>query len=200
MKKYGFFGGSFNPVTKAHVDLALEIVKMFNMDKVIFVPVGDNYNKKGLINEKHRYNMLKIATNGYKDLEISDIELNQDRNLTTLEAFQKIEESYDEISKYYIIGADNLYKMILSKDLEILAQKYKYIVIQRGIIDAKEIIKSNEILKENKKNFYIMENTKHNDTSSTEVRKNLESGNNNLESILQKEVLNYIEKNRLYNC
>ena len=55
MKKYGFFGGSFNPVTKAHVDLALEIVKMFNMDKVIFVPVGDNYNKKGLINEKHRY-------------------------------------------------------------------------------------------------------------------------------------------------
>ena len=50
MKKYGFFGGSFNPVTKAHVDLALEIVKMFNMDKVIFVPVGDNYNKKGLIN------------------------------------------------------------------------------------------------------------------------------------------------------
>ena len=200
MKKYGFFGGSFNPVTKAHVDLALEIVKMFNMDKVIFVPVGDNYNKKGLINEKHRYNMLKIATNSYKDLEISDIELNQDRNLTTLEAFQKIEESYDEISKYYIIGADNLYKMILSKDLEILAQKYKYIVIQRGIIDAKEIIKSNEILKENKKNFYIMENTKHNDTSSTEVRKNLESGNNNLESILQKEVLNYIEKNRLYNC
>lgn len=200
MKKYGFFGGSFNPVTKAHVDLALEIVKMFNMDKVIFVPVGDNYNKKGLINEKHRYNMLKIATNGYKDLEISDIELNQDRNLTTLEAFQKIEESYDEISKYYIIGADNLYKMILSKDLEILAPKYKYIVIQRGIIDAKEIIKSNEILKENKKNFYIMENTKHNDTSSTEVRKNLESGNNNLESILQKEVLNYIEKNRLYNC
>ena len=186
MKKYGFFGGSFNPVTKAHVDLALEIVKMFNMDKVIFVPVGDNYNKKGLINEKHRYNMLKIATNGYKDLEIS-------------EAFQKIEESYDEISKYYIIGADNLYKMILSKDLEILAQKYKYIVIQRGIIDAKEIIKSNEILKENEKNFYIMENTKHNDTSSTEVRKNLESGNNNLESILQKEVLNYIKKNRLYN-
>ena len=173
---------------------------MFNMDKVIFVPVGDNYNKKGLINEKHRYNMLKIATNGYKDLEISDIELNQDRNLTTLEAFQKIEESYDEISKYYIIGADNLYKMILSKDLEILAPKYKYIVIQRGIIDAKEIIKSNEILKENEKNFYIMENTKHNDTSSTEVRKNLESGNNNLESILQKEVLNYIEKNRLYNC
>ena len=200
MKKYGFFGGSFNPVTKAHVDLALEKVKMFNMDKVIFVPVGDNYNKKGLINEKHRYNMLKIATNGYKDLEISDIELNQDRNLTTLEAFQKIEESYDEISKYYIIGADNLYKMILSKDLEILAPKYKYIVIQRGIIDAKEIIKSNEILKENEKNFYIMENTKHNDTSSTEVRKNLESGNNNLESILQKEVLNYIEKNRLYNC
>lgn len=198
MKNYGFFGGSFNPVTKAHVELAIEIVKKFKLNKVIFVPVGDNYQKKNLINEKHRYNMLKIATNKYQELEISDIELNQNKNLTTLEAFQKIEKHYEKVKKYYIIGADNLYKMVASEDLETLASTYTYIVIQRGVIDAKEIIKSNPILKENEKNFYIMENIKHNDTSSTHVRNNIENGNKDIDLNLQKEVLAYIEKNKLY--
>ncbi len=198
MKNYGFFGGSFNPVTKAHVELAIEIVKKFKLNKVIFVPVGDNYQKKNLINEKHRYNMLKIATNKYQELEISDIELNQNKNLTTLEAFQKIEKHYEKINKYYIIGADNLYKMVASEDLETLASTYTYIVIQRGVIDAKEIIKSNPILKENEKNFYIMENIKHNDTSSTHVRNKIENGNKDIDLNLQKEVLAYIEKNKLY--
>ena len=198
MKNYGFFGGSFNPVTKAHVELAIEIVKKFKLNKVIFVPVGDNYQKKNLINEKHRYNMLKISTNKYQELEISDIELNQNKNLTTLEAFQKIEKHYEKVKKYYIIGADNLYKMVASEDLETLASTYTYIVIQRGVIDAKEIIKSNPILKENEKNFYIMENIKHNDTSSTHVRNNIENGNKDIDLNLQKEVLAYIEKNKLY--
>lgn len=46
MKKYGFFGGCFNPVTKAHVELALEIVNKYKLDKVVFVPMGDKYDKK----------------------------------------------------------------------------------------------------------------------------------------------------------
>lgn len=45
MEKYGFFGGSFNPVTKAHIELAEEIANKYGLDKVIFVPVGDKYNK-----------------------------------------------------------------------------------------------------------------------------------------------------------
>ena len=81
MEKYGFFGGSFNPVTKAHVELAEEIRNKYGLDKVIFVPVGDKYNKIGLISEKHRNNMLKIAICKYDNLEVSNIELNKEKNL-----------------------------------------------------------------------------------------------------------------------
>lgn len=198
MKKYGFFGGSFNPVTNAHIELALEIVKKYNLAKVIFVPVGDCYQKENLINEQHRYNMLKIATKKYKELEVSDIELNQNKNLTTLEAFKKIDEEYKNIAKTYIIGADNLYKMILSKDFNVLIQNYNYIVIERNTLDCKELIKSNDALQRNKKNFQIMENIKHSNTSATEVRKEIQGGNKEIDSILQKEVLEYIEKHKLY--
>lgn len=198
MEKYGFFGGSFNPVTKAHIELALEIVKKYNLDKVIFVPVGDCYKKENLINEKHRYNMLNVATKKYKELEVSDIELNQDKNLTTLEAFHKIEGVYKNVDKSYIIGADNLYKMLLSQDFETLIHNYKYIVIQRGIIDCEELIKSNAMLQNNRENLQIMENKNHNNTSATEIRKRISDGSKNIENILQKEVFDYIEKNKLY--
>ncbi len=198
MKKYGFFGGSFNPVTKAHVDLAIEIVKKYNFDKVIFVPVGNHYNKEGLVNEKHRYNMLKIATEKYESLEVSDIELNQDKNLTTLEAFNKIEEKFVGIEKFYIIGGDNLYKILSSKDSNILVYNYKYIVIQRNMKEISNLIKTNKQFIENEKNFVFMENINHSQTSSTKVRKGIIEKNKKVAEIMDERVLDYIEENRLY--
>ncbi len=59
--RIGFFGGCFNPPTNAHINLAKKALKECNLDKVIFVTVGDFYDKKELVPGKDRYNMLKIA-------------------------------------------------------------------------------------------------------------------------------------------
>ena len=114
-KRYGFFGGSFNPVTNAHIQLANLVANTYNLDKVVLVPMGDNYNKQDLISEKYRYEMLKLAIKNHKKIEVSDIELNLPYALTMLEAFQKIEKTYTEVKPYFIIGADNLLKLIRTK-------------------------------------------------------------------------------------
>ncbi len=44
-KKLGFFGGSFNPVTIAHINLIKKAIKEFNLDKVYFIPMNDYYKK-----------------------------------------------------------------------------------------------------------------------------------------------------------
>ncbi len=198
MEKYGFFGGSFNPVTKAHVELAQDIVNKYNLDKVIFVPVGDFYKKKNLISEKDRYKMLQIATKTHTKLEVSNIELNETKELTTLQALKKIESKYQNSINYYIMGADNIYKMLNSEDLEELAQNYKYIIIKRNQIDCDELIKSNNTLLNNKKNIHIIENDNHKSTNATEVRNKIENCDYNVEHILSKEILEYIQKNNLY--
>ena len=58
--KIGIFGGSFNPPHNMHLGIALELIKDKYLDKVIYVPTGDNYNKIGLISFKDRLNMLKF--------------------------------------------------------------------------------------------------------------------------------------------
>ena len=198
MKKYGFFGGSFNPVTKAHIELANDIVKRYELDKVIFVPVGDFYKKKNLISEQERYNMLQIATDEYEGLEVSNIELNENKNLTTLEAFRKIESAYPDIDKYYIMGVDNLYKMIQSEDFLTLANNYKYIIIEREQIDCNKLIDSNEVLQKNKENMKIMHNKIHNTTSATSARIKIKNQDDAIYDTLQEKVVEYIKENRLY--
>ena len=198
MGKYGFFGGSFNPVTKAHIELAKDIVKIYELDKVIFVPVGDFYKKKNLISEQERYNMLLIATKEHNELEVSNIELNQTKNLTTLEALKKIEKAYPNVDKYYIMGADNLYKMVQSEDCATLMQFYKYIIIEREQIDCKKLINSNEILKKNEKHIQIMKNVQHNKTNATTARTKISQEGKYIEKILQNEVIEYIKANKLY--
>ncbi len=197
MGKYGFFGGSFNPVTKAHIELAEEIRNKYGFDKIIFVPISNKYNKIGLVSETHRYNMLKIAISKYDNLEVSNIELNKEKNLTTLEAFNMIEEKYPNVEKFYIMGADNLSKMMLSSDFEILAKNYKYIIIERDIVNCKELINSNSKLRKNEQNFIIMDNVKHRETSSTKAREELQK-NNSTNTMMDANVFDYIRINGLY--
>ena len=61
--KVGIFGGSFNPPHKMHKRIGLELIKKGYVDKIIYVPVQDNYNKKDLLPFKDRYN--KILNNNY---------------------------------------------------------------------------------------------------------------------------------------
>ena len=46
LMKIGFFGGCFNPPTNAHVNLAKKVLDECNLNRVVFVPVGDFMVKK----------------------------------------------------------------------------------------------------------------------------------------------------------
>ena len=71
--KVGIFGGSFNPPHKMHKRIGLELIKKGYVDKIIYVPVQDNYNKKDLLPFKDRYNMVKQMIKGNNDLLVSSL-------------------------------------------------------------------------------------------------------------------------------
>ena len=76
------FGGSFNPPLNSHFSIAEHVLNEYkNVEKIIFVPVNTNYNKKGLIKSEHRYNMLKKVTDKNNKFEVSDIDIIHHRNI-----------------------------------------------------------------------------------------------------------------------
>ncbi len=50
--KIGIFGGCFNPPHNMHKDIGLNLIKKKYLDRVIYVPTGDQYQKEELIPAK----------------------------------------------------------------------------------------------------------------------------------------------------
>lgn len=152
------------------------------------VPVGNHYTKPGLIDEKHRYNMVKIAIQDEKELEVSDLELNSDKTLMPIEIFSVIEKLYKQDEIYFLLGADNLYKI-----KEELQNRYNYIVIKRKDF----VIRQNFM---NRKNIKIIENEFYAEVSSTQIREQIKKEKTLPIKGVPKGVEEYIKENGLYDC
>jgi len=175
MEKIGFFGGCFNPPTNIHIKIANDLIKQRKLNKVVFVPVNDYYDKIDLTQAKHRLNMLKLAIKGHLGLEVDDVEIKENRKLFAIDAFGIIGDSpyatkCRKRDMFMIMGSDNYNKMPTWKDYEKIKDKYNFIVIDR---DEKEI-------------------------SSTEIRNMIKNGNEKVIEYLPEEVYNYIIENKLY--
>jgi len=98
------FGGSFNPPTVAHVNLAKQILNnVQNVKKVIFVPVSTKYNKSGLAADELRFGMLEKICKTEEGLEVSSIELDTIRQLYTIETLRLIQEQNKEYDIFFVI-------------------------------------------------------------------------------------------------
>ena len=118
MKEIILFGGSFDPVHNEHIRIALEASKQKNAD-VWFLLAKSPAWKNDVTLEEDRFNMLKIALEKYDNLIPSDFELKMNKSTTyTIETVYELKNAFPEIKFYYLIGADQLDKLHLWKDIE----------------------------------------------------------------------------------
>ena len=196
MKKYGFFGGAFNPPTIAHEKLALEIAEKYNLDKVYFVPVGNFYNKKDLVDEKERFKMLKLISSD--KIDVLPIEFNMNKKLNTSEALELINNEYKNVDRYFIMGGDNLEKLSSWQNPENCLNGNKFIAIERGK-KISNIIENDNLLNKYSKNIFTLENNNLYTYNSTEVRNAIKEKNSEvINKMLNKKVYSYIKIENLY--
>lgn len=174
--KIGFFGGSFNPPTMAHTHLAKLARERLNLDKIVFVPIGDFYSKKDLVPIDLRIKMLEIIcekeNKKENKFEVSDIEKNFKEKKYAIDIFKIIEEEYKDHDFYFLMGADNFSKIPKWKDYDKL-KNYKYIVFERN--ESIENIDLNKF-----KNVYLINTDFTKDISSTAIRNNVKNKNINI--------------------
>ena len=200
MEKVGFFGGSFNPPTNAHLEIAKTALEEMELDKVYFVPMGNTYKKPGLIDEKLRYEMLQIACAKYKKLDVENIELNLNKSLTTIEAFEKIENKYSKSQNYYIMGADNFLRLPNWKDAERLITNYKFIVFARKGEELSDLINNNKTISSNLANINLLRIKNNTNCSSGIIRDLIKEGKNEIvKKYTEEGIIEFINKNKLYN-
>lgn len=193
------YGGSFSPVTWAHEEVIGLLLGLIYVDNVFVVPVGDFYEKKGLIPVKHRLNILKHLSHNDRVI-ISDIEAKANRQLKTYETLTKLQILYPDDNFSFVIGADNLEYINTWAQAELLLKNFKIFVLEREGYDVLDIIERCQLLRNYKNNITSIKTDIGVGISSTGVRE-LISKNASDEQILEfidEETLNYIKENNLY--
>ena len=192
--KIGIFGGSFNPPHKMHKSIAKKLIKNKYLDKVIYVPTGNKYNKKDLIDFKHRYNMLKILVDNNSNLKVSNYE-QKNKLIYTYETINYFKDKYKNDEIYFICGSDNLKQIENWKKYNYILNNFKILVIKRNNDNIKKILTNI-----NTSNI-IIANIELNNISSTNIRNILTTNYKKAElnTLIEEKILEYIEKNKLYN-
>ena len=108
-KQILMYGGSFNPPLNSHFSLAQQLINEYTqIQKIIFVPVNSKYQKRDLIANEHRYQMLKLVCDKNEQFEVSRIEIDSPRPLYTIKTLKALAKIYPEYEMGFIIGSDNL--------------------------------------------------------------------------------------------
>ncbi len=191
--KIGIFGGSFNPPHQMHKKIAQELLQSHVLDKVIFVPTGNSYPKKDLIDATFRLEMLEKMAKNDNRIFVDDYEC-QKKSYTYQTLFH-FQQKYPKDTIYFILGADNLKELSTWKKEEEILKNYGLIVIRRGDEDITKEIEKYQI----KAKEIQIAKIKNENLSSSKIRKLVEEQEiEQLNQFLDSEVLDYILKHHLY--
>jgi len=193
MKKVGLYFGTFNPIHIGHLAIANHIVEFSDLDEVWFVitPQSPFKQKKTLLDNHHRYQMVFEATADYPKLKPSKIEFDLPQPNYTINTLVHLEEKYPEGHHFSLImGEDNLKGFHKWKNFEVILERYNLYVYPR-ISEGKVKHQFEDHPKIHKVAAPIME------ISSTFIRKNHVAGKN-IRPLLPSRVWQYLDEMNFY--
>ena len=198
MKKYGIFGGSFNPIHYGHLMICEYIKEEMGLDKVIFIPTGNPPHKDLGVSAEDRYEMVRLAISPNPDFEISDIETTRVNLSYTVDTIRELKKIYKEEKLHFLIGLDSLFQLKTWKKIGDLSQEIEFVVALRpGYIDKEEINNEIDFLRENFGTRINLIKTPLYEISSTDLRERIHEGKS-LRYLIPKKVLDYIEESGFY--
>ena len=191
--KIGIFGGCFNPPHKMHIEIASNLIKQGMLDKVIFVPTGNNYKKADLVDINKRIAMLNLAIDN-NNMAVSDI--CSDANYSyTFQVLDYYKSKYLDSQIYFICGTDNLKEFNCWRNYEYILSNYKLLVIARNGDNVDKLKQQYAKYVDN----ICVANIEQSSVSSTLIRKALKQGDNEyVKEYLDSKVIKYIKTMDLY--
>ena len=190
--KIGFLGGSFDPVHFGHLLAAQDVYEQYQLDRLILVPAAQAPLKPQEMqsNPWDRLDMLHLAIEWDKRLEISDVELQRGGVSYTIDSARYFRAMFPHDELFWIIGGDQLPQMNLWKDITELAGMLEFIFLERPSHPAKQ---TPDIpgLRLHRCDGHLIE------ISSSELRQRVQRGLS-LHYFCPQKVIAYIEAHKLY--
>ena len=194
-------GGAFDPITTGHVKLAQFVLNSSKtFDEVWIMPCFNHMYNKSMASAYDRLEMCKLAVAIDGRIQVSDYEIKNALRGETYHLVKRLlNEDYAK-NRYdfsFIIGLDNANTFNKWVNYEELERMCRFVVVPRkGIVRDESV---NWYLKP--PHIYLSPDNDIPEISSTEIRAWIKDPKEPISDVpfLDKNVLNYIVKNRLYS-
>jgi len=212
--KWGLFGGTFDPIHLAHLRCAQEVMELFDLNRVVFIPASEPPHKTGkdISPFSHRFQMVSQAIETNAAFSVSDVESRRPGKSYSIETIQHFLDQYlKDIELYFILGLDSFYEIQSWKDWKNLLHLCHFIIMTRPGYEARGLsgylppdVASKFVFKAGENGFrgptgnciYFREVT-FLDISATDIRRRVREGRS-IQYLTPDEVRHYIEKHGLY--
>ena len=187
--RIGVFGGSFDPIHNGHLVAAESVKNALNLQRVLFVPAGNQWQKQSNTTASDRAEMVRLAVAGHAGFQLSTVDVDRQGPTYTVDTLRDIGNEFPGAQLVFILGTDALAGLASWHNADDALNLAEFVVVTRP--GAPLVIP--EVATGRVKVVEIPAL----DLSSTQVRRNLESGQT-VSNFLPAAVLRYIEDKNLY--
>ena len=173
-----------------HIRAAELVQKALELDLVLFVPAGVQWQKTSTTSGRDRLNMLQLAVGNHPGFAVSDIDVARTGNTYSIDTLRELQAQNPHDKLFFILGSDALAGIQSWKSAEELLDFAQFVVVSRpgselqmppiavGRVWSLEIPAL--------------------DISSTDFREKFGSGDD-CAALIPAEVLTYIREHKLYS-
>jgi len=122
------FGGTFDPVHRAHLVVAREAADVFSLDEVLFIPAANPPHKEAGTPYEHRYRMVELAC--HEDPRFSPSRLEErSRKSYSIYTIERVKALGGDV--FFVIGADAFAEIQTWFRWQDVVREVEFIVVTR---------------------------------------------------------------------
>ena len=184
----GVLGGTFDPPHQAHCEISLRAIDQYGLDKVLFVPSKNPWQKSVTTSYEDRFTMTSLLTEKYPYFEVSNVEAVNEKQTYTVDTLKNLSIPKNDL--FFILGADIAIEIRTWSRYEELGSLTNFLIAPRDHIQK-------ELLQQKFPFEYQLIKGEELDISSTNIRSKI-SDDIALENIIPNSILTFIEEKRIY--
>lgn len=133
VQRIGIMGGTFDPIHNGHLVAGSEVADLFELDRVIFVPTGQPWQKSDRVvsSTEDRYLMTIVATAPNPRFRVSRVDIDRSGPTYTVDTLQDIKAQFPDAQLYFITGADALAQIMTWRDWESMLDLAEFVGVTR---------------------------------------------------------------------
>lgn len=139
MQRIGIYGGSFDPVHLGHLLVAQAAVEELGLARLFLIPAAQSPFKPDSqpAPAAVRAQMLRLAFAGKMNCEVDEQEIQRGGVSYSVDTLRDYAKRFPGAELFYLIGADNVAKLLQWREATELARLARFVVVPRpGDVDA----------------------------------------------------------------